>query len=154
MSKRRVCLSLDGELVDLHKLKSLIPLSTDVNNYLQESLLVADELEEVSSQIEKCEKKLQILRPKLARLEQMRINEVNNQNNYALVYDTLVRMQEANDCIGKNQLRLLAEHRKLSYDGLLSYAESEGFNIVDVNNSEVRPQKKKTVGMIKGGETF
>ena len=150
MSKKRVCLTLDAELVDLHKIKSLLPLSTDVNNYLQESLLVADELEEVTSEIERCERKLQVLRPKLARLEQLKINEVNNQNNYALVHDTLVRMQEANDCIGKNQLRLLAEHRKLDYDGLLEYCFKQGFKIVDVNNQETKKEKRKTLGMLNG----
>ena len=133
MSKKRYCVTLDSELVELHKLKSLLPLSTEINNYLQESLMVADELEEVSSEIEKCEKKLSILRPKLARLEQLKINEIKNQNNYALVHDTLVRMQETNDCIGKNQLRLLAQHRGINYDGLLEYCFKEGFKIVEVN---------------------
>lgn len=138
MVKKRYCVTLDEELVDLHKIKSLLPLSTEINNYLQESLMVADELEEVSSQIEKCEKKLQILRPKLARLEQLKINEVNNQNNYALVHDTLVRMQEANGCIGKNQLRLLAENRKLNYKGLVEYCleHSDEFKIVEIGNVE------------------
>lgn len=150
MSKKRVCITLDAELIDLHKLKSLLPLSTDVNNYLRESLLVADEIGEVTSEIERCEKKLQILRPKLARLEQLKMNEVANQNNYALVYDTLSRMQKANNCIGKNQIRLLADHRKLDYQGLLEYSIKEGFKIVEVNNQEGRVQKKKTVGMLNG----
>lgn len=133
MSKKRYCLTLDSELVDLHKIKSLLPLSTEINNYLQESLMVADELEEVSSEIERCEKKLQILRPKLARLEQLKINEVNNQNNFALVHDTLVRMQEANGCIGKNQIRLLAETRKLNFQGLLEYClECSEFKVVEM----------------------
>ena len=138
MAKKRYCVTLDEELVDLHKIKSLLPLSTEINNYLQESLMVADELEEVSSEIEKCEKKLQLLRPKLARLEQLKINEVNNQNNYALVHDTLVRMQEANGCIGKNQLRLLADNRKLNYQGLLEYCleHSDEFKIVEIANVE------------------
>ena len=139
MVKKRYCVTLDSELVDLHKIKSLLPLSTEINNYLQESLMVADELEEVSSEIEKCEKKLQILRPKLARLEQIRINEIQNQNNYGLVHDTLLRMQEANGCIGKNQLRLLAENRKLNYQGLLEYCleHSDEFKIVDVGITDV-----------------
>ena len=138
MTKKRYCLTLDSELVDLHRLKSLLPLSTDVNNYLQESLMVADELESVSSEIERCEKKLQMLRPKLARLEQIKINEVNNQNNYALVHDTLVRMQEANGCIGKNQIRLLADNRKLNYKGLVEYCleHSDEFKLVDIANVE------------------
>ncbi|WP_407462830.1 hypothetical protein [Methanobrevibacter sp.] len=150
MAKRKCTVTLDAELVDLHKLKSSVPLSTDLNNYLQESLLVADELDEVNKQIERHEKKLQALRPKQARLEQIKINEINNKNNYALLYDTLERMQNANDCIGKNQIRLLAEHRNVDFDGLLAYAEEEGFKIVEVSNGETRKQKQKTVGMLNG----
>ena len=47
MVKRRVCVTLDGELVDLHKWKSPVCLSTDLNNFLRESLLSADELKDV-----------------------------------------------------------------------------------------------------------
>ena len=36
MSKRKVTVTLDEDLVDLHKIKSIIPLSTDLNNYLKE----------------------------------------------------------------------------------------------------------------------
>lgn len=143
-------MTLDGELVDLHRLKSAVPLSTDVNNYLRESLLTADELEEVEEQIARLENKLAILRPKLARLEQLKMNEINNQNNYSLCYDTLVRMQEANGCIGKNQIRLLADHRKMNYQGLLDYAEREGFKIVDVANDEKKTAKGKYVGAVNG----
>lgn len=143
---------MDGDLVDLHHLKSPVPLSTDVNNYLRESLLTADELENVNEQIAILENKLAILRPKQARLEQLKMNEINNANNFATCYETLVHMQEANDCIGKNQIRLLSEHRGMDYHGLLNYAEKEGFKIVDVNNQETRKQKRKTVGMFKGSE--
>lgn len=145
--KRRCCLTLDRDLVDLHRLKSPVPLSTDVNNYLRESLLSADELDEVNEQIARLESKLAILRPKQARLEQLKMNEINNQNNYATCHDTLVRMQEANDCIGRNQIRLLAEHRRMNYEGLLDYCMREGFKIVDVNNQETREEKRKTRGM-------
>lgn len=130
MSKKRVTVTLDEELVDLHKIKSVVPLSTDLNNYLKESLLVADELEEVNKQIEKHEKSLNILRPKQARLEQMKIIEANNRNNYEAVYDTLVRMEDANGCIGLNQLRLVAEVRKVDYEGLVRYCEDHDFKLV------------------------
>lgn len=133
---------MDGELVDLHRLKSPIPLSTDVNNYLRESLLTADELDEVNEQIARLENKLAILRPQQARLEQLKIQNIANANNYATCYDTLVRMQEANDCIGKNQIRLLADHRGMDYAGLLEYAESEGFRIVEVNSTEVKRRRR------------
>ena len=138
--------------MDLHRLKSPVPLSTDVNNYLRESLLSADELDEVNEQIARLESKLAILRPKQARLEQLKMNEINNQNNYATCHDTLVHMQEANDCIGRNQIRLLAEHRRMNYEGLLEYAEREGFRIVDLNNAETKAQKKRTVGSFNGSE--
>lgn len=128
--KKRVTVTLDEELVDLHKIKSVVPLSTDLNNYLKESLLVADELEEVNKQIEKHEKSLNILRPKQARLEQMKIIEANNRNNYEAVYDTLVRMEDANGCIGLNQLRLVAEVRKVDYEGLVRYCEDHDFKLV------------------------
>ena len=128
--KKRVTVTLDEELVDLHKIKSVVPLSTDLNNYLKESLLVADELEEVNKQIEKHEKSLNILRPKQARLEQMKIIEANNRNNYEVVYDTLVRMEDANGCIGLNQLRLVAEVRKVDYEGLVRYCEDHDFKLV------------------------
>ena len=150
MVKRRCCLTLDGELVDLHRLKSPVPLSTDVNNYLRESLLTADELEEVEEEIARLENKLAILRPKLARLEQLKINEIANANNYATAYDTLARMQERNGCIGKNQLRLLAENRNMYYEGLLDYAEREGFKIVDFVNFETRIGKGRYVGAVNG----
>ena len=130
MSKKRVTVTLDEELVDLHKIKSVVPLSTDLNNYLKESLLVADELEEVNKQIEKHEKSLNILRPKQARLEQMKIIEANNRNNYEAVYDTLVSMEDANGCIGLNQLRLVAEVRKVDYEGLVRYCEDHDFKLV------------------------
>ena len=130
MSKKRVTVTLDEELVDLHKIKSVVPLSTDLNNYLKESLLVADELEEVNKQIEKHEKSLNILRPKQARLEQMKIIEANNRNSYEAVYDTLVRMEDANGCIGLNQLRLVAEVRKVDYEGLVRYCEDHDFKLV------------------------
>ena len=133
MRKRRVNVTLDGDLVDLHKLKSNVPLSTDINNYLKESLLVCDELEDVNSQIEKCEKKLNILRPKQARLEQLKVQEINNRNNYAACHDTLVRMSEANDgVIGKNQLRLMADTRKLDYNQLVEYCLENEFSLVEV----------------------
>lgn len=128
--KKRVTVTLDEELVDLHKIKSVVPLSTDLNNYLKESLLVADELEEVNKQIEKHEKSLNILRPKQARLEQMKIIEANNRNNYEAVYDTLVRMEDTNGCIGLNQLRLVAEVRKVDYEGLVRYCEDHDFKLV------------------------
>lgn len=128
--KKRVTVTLDEELVDLHKIKSVVPLSTDLNNYLKESLLVADELEEVNKQIEKHEKSLNILRPKQARLEQMKIIEANNRNNYEVVYDTLVRMEDTNGCIGLNQLRLVAEVRKVDYEGLVRYCEDHDFKLV------------------------
>lgn len=128
--KKRVTVTLDEELVDLHKIKSVVPLSTDLNNYLKESLLVADELEEVNKQIEKHEKSLNILRPKQARLEQMKVIEANNRNNYEAVYDTLVRMEDANGCIGLNQLRLVAEVRKVDYEGLVRYCEDHDFKLV------------------------
>ena len=112
--KRRVTVTLDGELVDLHKLKSPVPLSTDLNNYLQESLLCADELEEVNNQMERLQKKWNMLKSKQARLEQIKMMNVKNKNDVAACYDTLVHMEEANDgCIGKNQLHNLAEVKKL-----------------------------------------
>ena len=150
MVKIRVNMTLDKELVDLHKLKSSVPLSTDVNNYLHESLLLVDDLEEVNDQIQKYETKLKALYPQQARLEQLKINKIANRNNFALLHDTLERMQEANGCIGKTQLRVLAEHRGVNFEGLYEYAEDEGFKIVDVNSQDVRKQKKKTVGMLNG----
>ncbi len=141
MVKRRVCVTLDGELVDLHKWKSPVCLSTDLNNFLRESLLSADELKDVESQILKYEKKLLALRSKQARLEQEKVVERNNRNNYALVHDTLVRMQETNECIGINQLRLLAEHRQIDFDGLLEYCEEQDFKIVEIQNGETKKMK-------------
>ena len=91
MSKKKVTVTLDHELVDLHKLKSPVPLSTDLNNYLKESLLCADELEEVTNQIERLEKKLGMLRPKQARLEQLKVIKINNSNDISACHDTLVR---------------------------------------------------------------
>ena len=132
MRKRRVNVTLDGDLVDLHKLKSNVPLSTDINNYLQESLLASDELEEVNSKIELYETKLRMLRPKQARLEQLKIQEINNQNNYAACHDTLLRMCEAKGgVIGKNQLRGLADVRKLDYNRLVEYCLENDFSIVE-----------------------
>ena len=139
MSKRKVTVTLDEDLVDLHKIKSIIPLSTDLNNYLKESLMVADELEEVNKQIEKHEKSLNILRPKQARLEQLKVIEANNQNNYEAVYDTLVRMEESNGgFIGRNQLRLVAEVRKVDYDGLVQYCLDHDFEVVNVAGNDVK----------------
>lgn len=133
MSKKKVTITLDEELVDLHKLKSPVPLSTDLNNYLKESLLCADELEEVNKQIERLEKKLGMLRPKQARLEQLKVIKINNKNDISACHDTLVRMQEANDgMIGKNQLVLLADYREIEYDDLLDYCLDEGFNLVEI----------------------
>ena len=139
MSKRKVTVTLDEDLVDLHKIKSIIPLSTDLNNYLKESLMVSDELEEVNKQIEKHEKSLNILRPKQARLEQLKVIEANNQNNYEAVYDTLVRMEESNGgFIGRNQLRLVAEVRKVDYDGLVQYCLDHDFEVVNVAGNDVK----------------
>lgn len=133
MGKKKVTITLDEELVDLHKLKSPVPLSTDLNNYLKESLLCADELEEVNKQIERLEKKLGMLRPKQARLEQLKVIKINNKNDISACHDTLVRMQEANDgMIGKNQLVLLADYREIEYDDLLDYCLDEGFNLVEI----------------------
>lgn len=133
MGKKKVTITLDEELVDLHKLKSPVPLSTDLNNYLKESLLCADELEEVNKQIERLEKKLGMLRPKQARLEQLKVIKINNKNDISACHDTLVRMQEANDgMIGKNQLVLLADYREIEYDDLLDYCLDEGFKVVEI----------------------
>ena len=133
MTKKRVTVTLDEELVDLHKIKSPVPLSTDLNNYLQESLLTADELETVNKQIEKYEKKLRVLKPRQARLEQLKVIAINNQNNYEALYDTLVRMEEANGgFIGKNQLRLMAEVRKVDYNGLYQFVLDHDFEVVEI----------------------
>ena len=142
MSKKKVTITLDQELVDLHKLKSPVPLSTDLNNYLKESLLCADELEEVNKQIERLEKKLGILRPKQARLEQLKVIKINNSNDISACHDTLVRMQEANDgVIGKNQLVLLADYREINYDDLVDYCLDNGFNLVEISQAGVKKHK-------------
>lgn len=137
--KRRVTVTLDGELVDLHKLKSTVPLSTDLNNYLQESLLCADELEEVNNQMERLQKKWNMLKSKQARLEQIKMMNVKNKNDVAACYDTLVHMEEANDgCIGKNQLHNLAEVKKLDFDDLYEFCMEKDFNIVEVAEPDVK----------------
>ena len=142
MSKKKVTITLDRELVDLHKLKSPVPLSTDLNNYLKESLLCADELEEVNKQIERLEKKLGMLRPKQARLEQLKVIKINNSNDISACHDTLVRMQEANEgVIGKNQLVLLADYRELNYDDLVDYCLDNGFNLVEISQPGTKKHK-------------
>ena len=60
----------------------------------------------------------------------MKVIEANNRNNYEAVYDTLVRMEDANGCIGLNQLRLVAEVRKVDYEGLVRYCEDHDFKLV------------------------
>lgn len=142
MSKKKVTITLDQELVDLHKLKSPVPLSTDLNNYLKESLLCADELEEVNKQIERLEKKLGMLRPKQARLEQLKVIKINNSNDISACHDTLVRMQKANDgVIGKNQLVLLADYREINYDDLVDYCLENGFNLVEISQPGTKKHK-------------
>ncbi|MBO7444718.1 MAG: hypothetical protein J6T69_07880 [Methanobrevibacter sp.] len=142
MSKKKVTITLDQELVDLHKLKSPVPLSTDLNNYLKESLLCADELEEVNKQIERLEKKLGMLRPKQARLEQLKVIKINNSNDISACHDTLVRMQEANDgVIGKNQLVLLADYREINYDDLVDYCLENGFNLIEISQPGTKKHK-------------
>ena len=142
MSKKKVTITLDQELVDLHKLKSPVPLSTDLNNYLKESLLCADELEEVNKQIERLERKLGMLRPKQARLEQLKVIKINNSNDISACHDTLVRMQEANDgVIGKNQLVLLADYRELNYDSLVDYCLDNGFTLVEISQPGTKKHK-------------
>ena len=139
MSKKRVTVTLDEDLVDLHKIKSVVPLSTDLNNYLKESLLTADELETVNKQIEKYEQKLRILKPRQARLEQLKVIAINNQNTYEALYDTLVRMEEANGgFIGKNQLKLMADARKVDYDGLYQYVLDHDFEVVELAQTGIK----------------
>ena len=73
--------------------------------------------------------------------------EINNRNLYSSVHEILVNMQETNGCIGKNQIKTLANIKELNSKGLLKYCEEEGFKIVDYYNPEPVYMKGKYRGM-------
>ena len=143
MAKVRKNITLDEELVELAEINLTIPLSTFLNNVLIEHFKTSDELEEVKKEIRHHEASLSVLRPKECRLEQQKMIEINNRNLYSSVHETLVNMQEANGCIGKNQIRGLARIKELNFEGLLKYCEDEGFKVVDYFNPEPHFMKGK-----------
>ena len=148
MAKVRKNITLDEELVELAEINLTIPLSTFLNNVLIEHFKTSDELDEVKKEIRHHEASLSVLRPKECRLEQQKMIEINNRNLYSSVHETLVNMQEANGCIGKNQIRALANIKEMNFEGLLKYCEEEGFKIVDYFNPEPHFMKGKYRGML------
>lgn len=132
MNKKRVHITLDGDLIECAKTKLGMPLSTFLNIALAEELNASNEIEEVKKEIQETESHLTFLQSRLCRLEKDKAIEIDKNKSIELAFETLTRIHNAHGKVGENQIRNIAGNYKdkVTFADLKNKCIESDFNVV------------------------
>ena len=131
MRKRKVTVTLDGNLVDSARTKLGMPLSTFLNIALAEEVNASNEIDEVKKEISEVESHLTFLHSKLCRLEKDKAQAIDMKKGLELAFETLTRIHNKHGKVGENQIHNVAgNYQDVTFEDLKKKCDESGYVVV------------------------